>query len=712
MKNKTLITSSLLLILQLSLTAQSFYYGVDFDTVKAQKFDMGKMWTFENPPLDYFEQTYNFRPTQKWLDHAQKSALKFGGGCSASFISEDGLIMTNHHCIRGLLRDLSTDEIDLLKYKFYAETQEEELKIPGLFVDQLMIIEDVTEEIKSAMAVVETESEKVSERNKKITEIKDRFSQQHPELTFNVTSLYYGGKYSLYGYKRYSDIRLVFAPELIVSKLGGDYDNFTYPRYGFDCAFLRAYENDKPIKTEYYFNWSTEPIYEDQPVFVVGNPGSTNRLYTITQLEYLRDYQFGLQTPMRRELYQIYSELVEETNAEDMKLVATLFNVGNGLKVYESTFNALKDPFFMARKKDFEKKFSHDIYCDPDLTMKYGSIWKQIDDNRKEASTIAKERFALSISLLYSPRYLLMARDLVNLAEQLKLDEDKRGENFKGEKLDKYIDNIFPSNFNKKLEDKKLLLQINVLQNNLPKDDKSLQIMTDGKRGTAAVNNLLAKSEITSKEKVIALAHSSADEILASDDPFIKFVLSSRDRLSEMEIKNKNLQDADVINNQLLGEALYQLYGDAIPPDATGTLRISDGIIKGYDYNGTKAPYKTTFYGSLDRYYSFDKKFPFNLADYWQNLPEEFDLSTPLNFASTCDIIGGNSGSPVLNTNAEVVGLAFDGNMESHSGRYIYTTEANRTISVSAEGMIEAIRNLYKAERLAKEILNGRGIEQ
>jgi hypothetical protein len=288
MKNYFFILGCILILSIITAQAQS-YYGVDFDTVKAQKFDMGKMWTFENPPLDYFEKVYGFRPTQEWLDKVQKSALKFGGGCSASFISEDGLIMTNHHCIRGLLRDLSTDEMDLLKYKFYAESQDQELKIPGLFVDQLMIIEDVTEEIKSAMAEVETESEKVSERNKKITEIKDRFSTQLPELTFNVTSLYYGGKYSLYGYKRYSDIRLVFAPELIVSKLGGDFDNFTYPRYGFDCAFLRAYENDKPIKTEYYFNWSSEPIYEDQPVFVVGNPGSTNRLYTIAQLEFLRD---------------------------------------------------------------------------------------------------------------------------------------------------------------------------------------------------------------------------------------------------------------------------------------------------------------------------------------------------------------------------------------------------------------------------------------
>jgi hypothetical protein len=708
MKKNTLITFCFLFIIQLSVKAQLNYYGVDFDTVKAQKFDMGKMWTFENPPLGYFEETYNFRPTQEWLDKVQKSALKFGNGCSASFISEDGLIMTNHHCIRGLLRDLSTNELDLLKYPFYAENHEAEMKIPGLFVSQLMTIVDVTDEIQSAMSEVSTDSEKVVIKNQKIDEIKGRYSKQNAELSYNVVSLYYGGKYSLYGYKRYNDIRLVFAPELIVSKLGGDYDNFTYPRYGFDCAFLRAYENDKPIKTEYFFNWSSEPIYENQPVFVVGNPGSTNRLFTLAQLEYLRDYYFGLQTPMRKELYEIYKELVEQSNAEDMKLIATLFNVGNGLKVFDATYQSLKDPLFLARKKDFEKKFNDAVQTNPELNKAYGNIWNQIAENRKEASTYAKEIFELTISSTYSPKYLFIARDLVNLADQLKLPEDERSENYKGENLDKFIENIFPAVFDKNLEDKKLILQLNVLINKLPSNNESLMTLTDGKISSEAVTSLLAKSKVTKKEDVIALAELGAEAILNSDDPFIKFVLSSKERLTEMEIKNKALEDADIINNQLLGEALYKVYSDSIPPDATGTLRISDGVIKGYDYNGTYAPYKTTFYGSLDRFYSFNKKFPFNLPDYWERLPEEFDLSTTLDFISTCDIIGGNSGSPTINIDGEVVGLAFDGNMESHSGRYIYTTEFNRTVSVSAEGMIEAIRDLYKADRLVQEILNGK----
>jgi hypothetical protein len=411
---------------------------------------------------------------------------------------------------------------------------------------------------------------------------------------------------------------------------------------------------------------------------------------------------------MRQDLYKVYESLVEETNAEDMKLVATLFNVGNGLKVYKATYEALQDPYFIARKKDFEKKFKQAVQSNPELNEKYGNIWSEIAHNREEASQYAKEIFALTISSLYSPKYLFIARDLVNLAEQLKLPEEERGDSFKGEKLDSTIENIFPKDFNRELEDKKLVVQLNVIKDNLSIDNVLYQLMLDGMEVEEAANNLLSRSKLTNKEDVISIAKSAADEILKSNDPFIKFVLNSNERLKELESINKKLDDNDEINNQLLGEALFEVFGDSIPPDATGTLRISDGIIKGYDYNGTRAPIKTTFYGSLDRYYSFGKKFPFNLPTYWEDLPKEFDLSTTLDFVNTCDIIGGNSGSPVLNIDAEVVGLAFDGNMESHSGRFIYTTEMNRTVCVSAEGMIEALRDLYKAKRLAEEMLNGK----
>ena len=689
--------------------SQSIFTGFDPDTVKAQKFDMGKMWTFENPPLDYFDELYNFRPTEEWLDKVRKSALKFGSGCSASFVSEDGLIMTNHHCIRGTLAKINNEGEDLLKNGFYAETPEDERKIPGLFVSQLMLIEDVTDEIQSAMNTVESDSAKVALRDEKINEIKERKLKINPELDYKVISLYYGGKYSLYGYKKYNDIRLVFVPELFVAKLGGDFDNFTYPRYGLDCAFLRAYDEEgKQVKCDYYFSWSDESIFEDQPVFVVGNPGSTNRIYTVAQLEFIRDYQYRLQTPMRKDLYAVYENLVNASNAEDTKLIASLYSTGNGLKVYSETYKALLDPLFMARKKDFENQFKETVQSDEELNEKYSHIWDEIAKNREDASAIAKEIYGYTINSYFSPKYLFIAQNLVKLVEKLKLPSEERSREFQIENIDSLVGIFFPSDIDPDLEKGKLLVQLNVYKNNLPSDNEIIQNMLKGKNGIEAVEYLLANSKIKTKAEVVELAKEGADAIYNSDDPFIFFIMQTKDSLNELQKKNRVLEESDIINNQLLGEALYQVYGDKIPPDATGTLRISDGVIKGYNYNGTRAPYKTTFFGSLDRYYSFGKKFPFNLPAYWENLPAEFDLSTAFNFVSTNDIIGGNSGSPVLNINAEVVGLAFDGNIESHSGRFIYTTEANRTVSVSAEAMIEAIRDLYKADRLASEILNGK----
>jgi len=678
------------------------YYGINPDTVKAQKFDMGKMWTFENPPFDYFENEYGFKPSKELLEKFQKSALRFGGGCSASFVSEDGLIMTNHHCVRGNLPGIQKDDENILRDGFYAKSFEEERNIPNLKVEQLILIKDVTNEIQSAMFESKSDSETIAIRNEKIDELKKENSKVHPGLTFKVTSLYNGGKYSLYGYKVYDDIRLVFVPELFVAKLGGDPDNFTYPRYGLDCAFLRAYENGEPIKTDFYFSWNNEGIVEDQPVFVVGNPGSTDRINTMAQIEYARDVQYPLLVGMYKEMYKIYEKMVHETNAEDFKLIARLYSIGNGLKVFEGTYKALLDPFLVARKKDFEKNFRESINNNPELKEKYEHIWSELENSRKLARKDAHKIYAYTISNFYSPQYLTMARSLVNYAKQLKNNVITK------DQFDSLTTQLFPKDFNKELQDKLLIVQLNIIKNNLPADDNIVKELIDGKPTEQAAKDLLSKSNLTSKEKLLELASGGYEAVLSSDDPFIYYVLNTQDELKRMQNENQARVDKEEILNQMLGEALYKVYGAVIPPDATGTLRLADGIVKGYDYNGTRAPIKTTFYGALDRYYSFGKKFPFNLPAYWENLPKEFDLSTPLNFISTNDIVGGNSGSAVLNRNAEIVGLAFDGNIESLPSNFIYTTESNRTVCVSAMGMMEAIRDLYEATRLSNELTNGK----
>jgi hypothetical protein len=678
------------------------YYGVNPDTVKAQKFDMGKMWTFENPPLDYFEKEYGFKPSAELLEKFQKSALKFGGGCSASFVSEDGLIMTNHHCVRGNLPTVQTGDENILHDGFYAKSLEEERTVPNLKVEQLIIIKDVTNEIQSAMDEGNNDAEKIEIRDNKIDEIKKLNSEEYPELTFKVTSLYNGGKYSLYGYKVYSDIRLVFVPELFIAKLGGDPDNFTYPRYGLDCAFLRAYENGEPIKTDLYFSWNNDGVVENQPVFVVGNPGGTDRINTMAQIEYARDIQYPMVVGMFNEMYSIYEEMVTETKAEDFKLIARLYSIGNALKVYSGTYKALLDPFLVARKKDFEKNFKEAVNKNPKLNEKYGNIWSELETSRNQARKDAHKIYAYTISNFYSPQYLTMAKSLVNYAKQLNENEITK------EKYDSLVTQLFPIDFSKELQDKLLLVQLNLVKNNLPADDKLVKELIGDKSTEEAAKEFIIKSSFTSGEKLLELATEGFEAVLNSDDPFIYYVLNTQDELKKMQDENRVRIDKEEILNQMLGEAIYKVFGDAIPPDATGTLRFADGIVKGYDYNGTRAPIKTTFYGALDRYYSFDKKFPFNLPKYFEDLPDEFDPSTPLNFISTNDIVGGNSGSAVLNKNAEIVGLAFDGNIESLPSNFIYTTEANRTVCVSALGMMEAIRDLYKASRLSEEISNGK----
>lgn len=703
MKTKSLYSVILLSLFFISNTfyAQT-YYGINPDTVKAQKYDMGKMWTFENPPIEYFEKEYGFKPSKELLEKFQKSALKFGGGCSASFVSEDGLIMTNHHCVRGLLQSVQKENENILRDGFYSKTIDEERTVPNLKVEQLLIIKDVTNEIQSAMDKGKTDADKIELRDKKIDELKSENTKANPDLTFKVISLYNGGKYSLYGYKVYNDIRLVFVPELFVAKLGGDPDNFTYPRYGLDCAFLRAYDNGKPIKTNFYFNWNNDGVVEDQPVFVIGNPGRTNRINTMAQIEYARDIQYPMLVDMFKEMYNIYDDMVEETKAEDFNLIARLYSIGNALKVYEGTYKALLDPFLVARKKDFEKNFRESVNNNPELKEKYGNIWSELERSRQEARKDAHKIYAYTISNFYSPQYLIMANRLVQNATQLKNNEITK------EKYDSLTAKLFPKDFDKELQKKLLVVQLNILKNNLPKDDLVLSKLIGDKSSKQAADELISKSNFSSPEKLNKLANSGADAVLNSDDPFIFYVLNTQDELKQMQEENKARTEREEILNQMLGEALYKVYGDAIPPDATGTLRLADGVVKGYDYNGTRAPIKTTFYGALDRYYSFDKKFPFNLPAYWENLPKEFNLSTPLDFVSTNDIVGGNSGSPVVNTKGEIVGLAFDGNIESLPSNFIYTTESNRTVCVSALGMMEAMRHLYKANRLGDELTNGK----
>lgn len=549
-------------------------YGVNLDTVKAQKFDNGKMWTFDFPPLDYFQSEYGFRPTQDWLDNVRMSALRFADYCSASFVSEDGLVMTNHHCGRESVSQVEKEGENLPKEGFLAMKIEDERKVPGLFVDQLIKIIDVTKEVQSAIDKGKDIEEKDEFKYNKTQEIENRY-KEGTNIVCQVVTLYNGGVYSAYIYKRYNDVRLVFAPEDNAGFFGGDPDNFTYPRYTFDCTFFRVYdESGNPLKVTNYFKWSSNGATPGEPIFVVGNPGSTSRLLTVAQLEFKRDVTDPLILNYINNFVDSLRAIITANPDKEKELNNELFNYTNSQKVFKGTLKGLNDGVLMARKKDFEKNFVQAVKSNDKLKAKYGNIWDDI-------SALVKQK-----------------REIY--------EKNKNGD--------------FRTLYRK------------------------LQ-------------------ELGTKEEYY---------------------------------------------NQILGRAIYDVYGTKIPPDATFTLRISDGVIKSYNYNGTMAPPNTTFYGMLDRYYSFDKKYPWEVHNRWLNAPADFDFGTPLNFISTNDIIGGNSGSPMINKNAEIVGLIFDGNIESMPGEFIYSNDVPTTVSVDSRGLIEAINDMYNLKRIGSELVNGK----
>ncbi len=675
----------------------------DLDTVKAGKFDTGKMWTFEYPPIDYFEEEYGFDADEDWFDHVRMAALRFATYCSASFVSEDGLVMTNHHCARQNVTKVTQEGEDLHENGFISYTLEDERIVPGLFVDQLVYFQDVTDEIYDAMEEGNTEDEKLAIKTRMIEEIETRVAEE-TELEVSITPLYEGGRYSLYGYKRYNDVRLVFAPEAQLGSFGGDPDNFTYPRYSLDFSFFRVYDdNGEPLKTDHYYKWSDSGAEVNEPVFVVGNPGSTNRLKTVAQLEYYRDISYPRTLDLIDGLIETYESLLESDPERELELKDRLLSFLNSQKAYTGMLKGLRDPILMQRKRDFENNFKAAVQSDEELNEMYGDLWEKIEEIRSELSKISNKRFALRMSRFTTPRYFFIAEELINIAEELKKPESERDELYVGEELELSIESMMPEDFDYEMNKKLLKQKIQILSDNLGDDNELLQKMTGGKTGDEAVDYILSNSSLTNADDMKELVAEGPDAILSGNDPFIYFILTTKETSEELNAKVDELTDLEDTYNEKIGRALFEVYGTSIPPDATFTLRISDGVVKSFPYNGTIAPAYTTFYGMYDRYYSFNKEFPWSLPERWENPSEDFDLSTKFNFITTNDLTGGSSGSAIINKNAEVVGISFDGNIQGLPGNFIFRTEENRAVGVHSSGMMEVLEKIYNINMMTSK---------
>jgi hypothetical protein len=662
--------------------------------------EFGTMWTFDAPPIDYWRRTYGFAPDQKWLDHVRLASVRLPN-CSASFVSSRGLVMTNHHCGRECTASSSPPDSNYIQTGFAAGTLADEKKCAGLYVDQLQSIENVTTRVRGAITGT-TPAEQAAQRTAIVNQIQTECNQA-TKLNCQVVSLYQGGIYSIYRYRRFSDIRLVMAPEGDIAFFGGDPDNFTYPRYDLDLTLLRVYENGQPYSPPDYLKWSPAGAAENELVFVVGNPGSTGRLNTIAQMEYLRDVGYPASLAAYKRSLAIYAELARTDTSAARRYQNDVFGVANSQKAVTGYRAGLLDTASMAKKRAFEQELRARIAADPKLQAQYGGTFDAIANAQRELGSFSPRLRYYGFG--GGSNLMQLAAGLVRVALFANTPDSARLPQYRGPGLDNIRKQILaPLPIDTAFERLAIAAQLRAAQSELPANDPFLAVALAGQTPEARAAALVRGTRIADPAVRQQLVQGGPAAITSSTDPLI--VLARQlDPLNRTQLARANALNAVIAaNSEKIGQALFAAYGTALPPDATFTLRISDGLVKSFPSNGTIAPYKTTFYGLYERSAAFDDKDPFKLPKRWVDRKANLDLTTPYNFVSTNDIIGGNSGSPVINKNAEVVGLVFDSNIEGVSNRFIFSDAIGRTVSVHSRAIPEALRKMYDGARIADEL--------
>ncbi len=673
-----------------------------YDTVRAGRFDAGKMWTFDNPPLGYFQEAYGFAPDTSWFRKARLGALRFKTYCSASFVSPDGLVMTNHHCGRESITDVSKEGEELLDKGFYARSMADERKVEDLYVDQLVDIRDVTSRIYEAQRGIKGRAEQAAARGTAAEELQKTLDADakrlNPDHEVQVIALYDGARYSAYTFRRYKDVRLVMAPELQLGFFGGDPDNFTYPRYALDVSFFRVYEGDKPFKSPNYFAWSTTGAQPGEPVFVVGNPGSTSRLATVSMLEYERDVELPAQLAAieaRMDVLRPYiARNPEAAEAHDLR--NSYFSLSNSQKSITGQLEGLRDPYLMARKRAAEAMLVADIAADADLQASTGTILRDVAGVQKSKRALADQHkaFLYFASPPFDSPILTRATYgyFLSLLNRNQAPEETIAD-YRKQALEQPY---WPAD----LEEAFIAMRLASLRDNLPQGNAVVRRVLGSSTPEEVAARIVAQTALNDSTRYKAMLEdgfmSSGDVTVDFADAMVSLYLTTARAMGGFGDTEEGLLAG-------LAQARFDLYGAAVPPDASFSLRIADGVVKGYTYNGTEAPPHTTFFGLYDRHYS-NTGDDWALPETWLDPPDGFELDTPINFVSTNDITGGNSGSPVINQNLEVVGLAFDSNIEALPNEYVFRDVTGRTVSVDVRGILEALDDIYDADRLVLEL--------
>ena len=678
------------------------------DTVQAGAFDNGKMWTFDAPPTEYLEEMYGFAPDDDWYARARVGALRIPN-CSASLVSPNGLVMTNHHCARDFVTQVAEEGENLLDDGFYAATLADERPVDDFEADQLIEIVDVTAEIRAAVDAMMDAQARGEVRDSLTEAVAERIAAERggedAGIEVEVVSLYNGGLYSAYVFRRYSEARLVMAPELQLGYFGGDPDNFTYPRYSLDFAFFRLYGDDgQPLSSDDHFRWSTGGVATGDLIFIIGNPGSTSRLQTVAELEYRRD----VETPAllafldsRIEAIQGYIDGREDEPGID-EVRNSVFGLLNSQKAYRGMLRGLEDPYVIARRAVAERTFQEALAADPAFAETYLPLFDEMAALQERKATMAAEVGAFAAFGAPDYEASVILRGLA--AFQYLIGQQQGATQ---EELDGYLDELRGVE-NRPLELDEALLRARYedIAAAFGETDPAVGMLLQGRSAEAAAASLMANSFMADSAR--------AEEALLSgslnpaSEPVFAFLQGVFARFGPFQgLMSSVVPEEEEIAAQL-GRAHFEVDGTRVPPDATFSLRLADGVVSGYPYNGTVAPPHTTFYGLYDRHYSNPDTEEWALPERWQSPSADFDLSTPLNFVSTADIIGGNSGSPVVNRDLEIVGLVFDGNIQSLPGDYIYLPDFNRSVAVDARGILEALEDIYGAERIVEELTSGR----
>ncbi len=663
------------------------------------------MWLFNNPPKRLLKSKYGFEPTAQWMAHLRQASVRFNSGGSGSFVSSEGLVMTNHHVGADALQKLSTKERNLLKTGFHAKTRQEEIRCLDLELNVLVSIEDVTERINAAVQPGMDPAEAHKARRAAMNTV-EKESFDKTGLRSDVVTLYHGGLYHLYRFKKYTDVRLVFAPEQDVAFFGGDPDNFEYPRFDLDICFFRVYENGKPARPEHFLRWSKAGAADGELVFVSGHPGRTSRLNTVAHLEFLRDKAFPY---LMRKLYRrevVLTTYSERSQENSRRARDELFGIENSRKARLGGLAGLQDPAIIEAKRAAEAEFRKAVAGRPEVAAAVGDPWADVQGIVKTWDAILYDYDLLERGAAFNSDKFHVARTLVRLTEETAKPNAQRLREFAEANLDSLKQDLFSeAPIYDDLEIVKLSDSLGMFLEMSGPGNPLVQKVLAGRSPRERATDLVRGSKLADVAFRKKLAEGGTAAIEASSDPMIQLA-----RLIDPPARDLRRTYEEKIEEPLrqayarLANARFKLLGTDVYPDATFTLRLAFGTVRGYTELGKSVPPWTTFAGLYERAAEHENRAPFHLPPVWQKRKERLDLRTPLNFVSTADIIGGNSGSPVVNRQGELVGIIFDGNIQSLVLDFQYTDEQARALSVHSAAIVEALRKVYDAQALADEL--------